>query len=117
EGLAQARTSAKCGLQEAASCATCLASFHSGRVAEWLKAPVLKTGRLARVSGVRIPPRPPVYTHSPTDIGTLTTTTPSAAGLGRREDPWMDPYELRGRVQGRWCGRRGRVRGQGCGRR
>jgi hypothetical protein len=28
-------------------------------VAEWLKAPVLKTGRGSRLSGVRIPPRPP----------------------------------------------------------
>ena len=31
-----------------------------GEVAEWLKAPVLKTGRPARVSGVRIPPSPQV---------------------------------------------------------
>jgi hypothetical protein len=31
----------------------------SGRVAEWLKAPVLKTGRRATVSWVRIPPLPP----------------------------------------------------------
>jgi hypothetical protein len=30
-----------------------------GRVAEWSKAPVLKTGRPARVSWVRIPPLPP----------------------------------------------------------
>ena len=30
-----------------------------GEVAEWLMAPVLKTGILARVSGVRIPPSPP----------------------------------------------------------
>jgi hypothetical protein len=30
-----------------------------GWVAEWLKAPVLKTGRRASVSGVRIPPHPP----------------------------------------------------------
>ena len=30
-----------------------------GRVAEWLKAPVLKTGRGSRLSWVRIPPRPP----------------------------------------------------------
>jgi hypothetical protein len=29
-------------------------------VAEWLKAPVLKTGRRASVSRVRIPPRPPI---------------------------------------------------------
>ena len=31
----------------------------SGRVAEWLMAPVLKTGVPERVSGVRIPPLPP----------------------------------------------------------
>lgn len=31
----------------------------AGWVAEWLKAPVLKTGRPARVSWVRIPPHPP----------------------------------------------------------
>jgi hypothetical protein len=30
--------------------------LEAGRVAEWLKAPVLKTGVLERVSGVRIPP-------------------------------------------------------------
>jgi hypothetical protein len=31
-----------------------------GRVAEWFKAPVLKTGVPARVPWVRIPPLPPV---------------------------------------------------------
>ena len=31
----------------------------SGRVAEWLNAPVLKTGIGGSLSGVRIPPRPP----------------------------------------------------------
>jgi hypothetical protein len=31
----------------------------SGEVAEWLMAPVLKTGIPERVSGVRIPPSPP----------------------------------------------------------
>jgi hypothetical protein len=30
-----------------------------GEVAEWLMAPVLKTGIPERVSGVRIPPSPP----------------------------------------------------------
>jgi hypothetical protein len=34
--------------------------LETGRVAERLKAPVLKTGVLERVSGVRIPPLPPV---------------------------------------------------------
>ena len=36
---------------------TCFAT--AGWVVEWLKAPVLKTGRPARVSWVRIPPHPP----------------------------------------------------------
>jgi hypothetical protein len=34
-------------------------NFNEGRVAEWLMAPVLKTGVPERVSGVRIPPLPP----------------------------------------------------------
>ena len=33
-------------------------------MAEWLKAAVLKTARLARVSGVRIPLPPPRYSFS-----------------------------------------------------
>ena len=33
----------------------------AGWVAEWLKAPVLKTGRRSRASWVRIPPHPPHY--------------------------------------------------------
>ena len=33
--------------------------LHDGRVAEWFKAPVLKTGVPARVPWVRIPPLPP----------------------------------------------------------
>ena len=35
-------------------------SWGDGRVAEWLMAPVLKTGVPERVSGVRIPPLPPL---------------------------------------------------------
>src|SRR4030095_16480510 len=40
---------------------TTLSDSHSGtgRVAEWFKAPVLKTGVPARVPWVRIPPLPP----------------------------------------------------------
>ena len=34
--------------------------YVAGEVAEWLMAPVLKTGIPERVSGVRIPPSPPV---------------------------------------------------------
>jgi hypothetical protein len=37
----------------------------AGRVAEWFKAPVLKTGVPARVPWVRIPPLPPVSPCSP----------------------------------------------------
>ena len=33
-------------------------------MAEWFKAPVLKTGRPARVSWVRIPPLPPYITDT-----------------------------------------------------
>jgi hypothetical protein len=36
----------------------------SGEVAEWLKAPVLKTGIRETVSGVRIPPSPPEISRS-----------------------------------------------------
>src|SRR6185503_15321958 len=36
-----------------------LSRWDSGRVAEWFKAPVLKTGVPARVPWVRIPPLPP----------------------------------------------------------
>jgi hypothetical protein len=35
-------------------------ALYDGRVAEWFKAPVLKTGVPARVPWVRIPPLPPV---------------------------------------------------------
>ncbi len=34
--------------------------YFCGWVAEWLNAPVLKTGMGATPSGVRIPPRPPL---------------------------------------------------------
>ena len=36
-----------------------------GRVAEWFKAPVLKTGVPARVPWVRIPPLPPKMKENP----------------------------------------------------
>src|SRR5262249_48136152 len=38
---------------------------NSGEVAEWLNAPVSKTGRPARVAGVRISPSPLLKTRSP----------------------------------------------------
>jgi hypothetical protein len=38
---------------------TCSKTVSIGEVAEWLMAPVLKTGIPERVSGVRIPPSPP----------------------------------------------------------
>src|SRR5258708_28683233 len=37
----------------------CSKTVVAGEVAEWLMAPVLKTGIPERVSGVRIPPSPP----------------------------------------------------------
>jgi hypothetical protein len=39
--------------------AYCSKTVVAGEVAEWLMAPVLKTGIPERVSGVRIPPSPP----------------------------------------------------------
>jgi hypothetical protein len=39
-----------------------------GEVAEWLMAPVLKTGIPERVSGVRIPPSPPLLSASYADL-------------------------------------------------
>ncbi len=36
----------------------------NGEVAEWLKAPVSKTGRLVRASGVQISPSPPKFEKS-----------------------------------------------------
>src|SRR5215204_7368603 len=39
--------------------------LRSGGVAEWLKAPVLKTGRGESLSRVRIPPPPPITTGKP----------------------------------------------------
>ena len=41
--------------------------MDDGEVAEWLKATVLKTVRRASVSGVRIPPSPPVFAGSSGD--------------------------------------------------
>jgi hypothetical protein len=41
------------------SVAPSLMTGEAGRVAEWFKAPVLKTGVPARVPWVRIPPLPP----------------------------------------------------------
>src|SRR5260370_27461755 len=39
----------------------CSKTVVPGEVAEWLMAPVLKTGIPERVSGVRIPPSPPLF--------------------------------------------------------
>jgi hypothetical protein len=40
--------------------ANCSKTVLAGEVAEWLMAPVLKTGIPEMVSGVRIPPSPPI---------------------------------------------------------
>src|SRR5689334_6838882 len=45
-----------CGLRGAETCAI----LRGGRVSEWLKEPLSKSGKLARASWVRIPPLPPV---------------------------------------------------------
>src|SRR5215204_4925744 len=42
-----------------------LSPVRLGGVAEWLKAPVLKTGRGESLSRVRIPPPPPITTGKP----------------------------------------------------
>ena len=42
----------------------CSKNVVVGEVAEWLMAPVLKTGIPERVSGVRIPPSPPDFLYS-----------------------------------------------------
>jgi hypothetical protein len=44
--------------------------FVSGWVAEWFKAPVLKTGVGSRSPGVRIPPHPPAGNFSRAPGGT-----------------------------------------------
>src|SRR5271167_2298450 len=51
-----------------------------GEVAEWLMAPVLKTGIPERVSGVRIPPSPPLLLLP----GTFTPAIPES---GRSRQP------------------------------
>src|ERR1700759_511422 len=73
-----------------------------GWVAEWFKAPVLKTGRGATLSWVRIPPHPPP--RRPPPCGTVRVTagtpdtitpahdTPNAALTdGRRGAGWHAP--------------------------
>src|SRR5436190_14101099 len=55
-GDGQVRRCMSCRLQSAAPSRM---RFAIGRVAEWFKAPVLKTGVPARVPWVRIPPLPP----------------------------------------------------------
>jgi hypothetical protein len=51
---------APCGRSPRELILTCSKTVVAGEVAEWLMAPVLKTGIPERVSGVRIPPSPPV---------------------------------------------------------
>lgn len=45
-----------CGLRGGEACVI----LRGGRVSEWLKEPLSKSGKLARASWVRIPPLPPV---------------------------------------------------------
>ncbi len=64
---------------------------ESGRVAEWLMAPVLKTGVPERVSGVRIPPLPPI---SPRLLLRLLKHRPHLPGLRRLRDPHAASLQL-----------------------
>ncbi len=61
-GVRRGRPTSRCLARSAG-----LSDSHSGlgRVAEWFKAPVLKTGVPARVPWVRIPPLPPVKAKKP----------------------------------------------------
>jgi hypothetical protein len=83
-------------------CATCLphTKLQRGRVAEWLMAPVLKTGVPERVSGVRIPPLPPFSLESiiagdiPVRFRVFGRISPVFSKLGRREKPSSNkPFE------------------------
>ncbi len=51
------------GFGQVEESAECSKTVVIGEVAEWLMAPVLKTGIPERVSGVRIPPSPPLSRH------------------------------------------------------
>ena len=52
-----------------------------GEVAEWLMAPVLKTGIPERVSGVRIPPSPPLLLLSGTCKSVIPTLIPESGRI------------------------------------
>ena len=54
-----------------------------GEVAEWLMAPVLKTGIRETVSGVRIPPSPPVLLNSCIYIVSILQSIPLLSGSGK----------------------------------
>jgi hypothetical protein len=56
-----------------------------GGVAEWLNAPVLKTGRPARVSWVRIPP-PPLHSNGNPKIPRQVTHFPAHLRGASRDD-------------------------------
>src|ERR1700712_1875308 len=57
--IAATRAGRQCDCQKGLACVPRTIRLQEGRVAEWLMAPVLKTGVPERVSGVRIPPLPP----------------------------------------------------------
>jgi hypothetical protein len=50
---------------------------HYGEVAEWLMAPVLKTGVPERAPGVRIPPSPPLLLLSTSCMQVIPAEIPS----------------------------------------
>lgn len=59
--------------------------FVRGGVAEWLKAPVLKTGRRVTVSWVRIPPPPPLYRRLSPKMAYVPLIAISVAGGGETQ--------------------------------
>ena len=65
--------------------------LQTGRVAEWLMAPVLKTGVPGRVSGVRIPPLPPHKAES-------TCRSRYSPGQARATLVWKATFRLQYRV-------------------
>ncbi len=92
---------------------------HCGEMAEWSIAPVLKTGRLARVSGVQIPLSPPLLQPIPLPFKSAFLSTGSSSttsylslsaihGLARVGDPGLKSALVRS--MGSWWGkwRRGR---------
>src|SRR6185437_1553135 len=69
--------------------------LSDGRVAEWFKAPVLKTGVPARVPWVRIPPLPPKFRFFPASTSTRLRCITAFSSLVRVEQHDGFGYPLR----------------------